>query len=284
MGNTKQATCRVQSCCFAPCYFAWHLSPPEEAPPPALLLLHRSREDASPVLRQTRVTDVPPRVTVATLMPPNSFAKLPIPTPDAAAGREASALPVPLKTRVKTASTPRVTVVVLTPQPIAKKPLFRQPIREDASPVLRQTRVMDVPPRVTVATRMSPNSFAKLPIPTPDAAAGKEESVLPVHLKTRVKTASTPRVIVATQIQPNSFAKQPLQSPTPAMTGILPRRAWSRLVSKGTPNVVAKPAQKSAGTHGARTTVAMAITQHVFWTTLSRAQSTFTHDASAMWR
>merc|ERR1712086_9000 len=238
MGNTKQATCRVQSCCFAPCYFAWHLSPPEEAPPPALLLLHRSREDASPVPRQTVVTDAPPRVTVATLMPPNSFAKLPIPTPDAAAGREASALPVPLKTRVKTASTPRVTVVVLTPQPIAKKPLFRQPIREDASPVLRQTRVMDVPPRVTVATR----------------------------------------------IQPSSFAKQPLQSPTPAMTGTLPRRAWSRLVSKGTPNVVAKPAQKSAGTHGARTTAAMAITQLVFWTTLSRAQSTFTHDASAMWR
>merc|ERR1712153_202129 len=154
-------------------------------------------------------------------MPPNSFAKLPIPTPDAAAGKEESALPVHLKTRVKTASTPRGTVVVLTPQPIAKKPLFRQPIREDASPVPRQTRVMDVPPRVTVATRMSPNSFAKLPIPTPDAAAGKEESALPVHLKTRVKTASTPRVIVATQIQPNSFAKQPLQSPTPAMTGIL---------------------------------------------------------------
>merc|ERR1711865_1334620 len=196
--NAKQATCRVQSCCFAPCYFAWHLSPPEEAPPPALLLLHRSREDASPVLRQTRVTDAPPRV--------------------------------------------------------------------------------------TVATRMPPNSFAKLPIPTPDAAAGKEESALPVPLKTRVKTASTPRVTVATRIQPNSFAKQPLQSPTPAMTGTLRRRAWSRLVSKGTLNVVAKPAQKSAGTHGARTTAAMAITQHVFWTTLSRAQSTFTHDASAMWR
>merc|ERR1712086_1220464 len=277
MGNAKQAKCRVQSCCFAPCYFAWHLSPPEEAPHPALLLLHPSREDASPVPRQTVVTDVPPRVTVATLMPPNSFAKLPIPTPDAAAGREASALPVPLKTRVKTASTPRVTVVVLTPQPIAKKPLFRQPIREDASPVLRQTRV-------TVATRMPPSSFAKLPIPTPAAAAGKEESALPVPLKTRVKTASTPRVIVATRIQPSSFAKQPLQSPTPAMTGTLPRRAWSRLVSKGTPNVVAKPAQKSAGTHGARTTAAMAITQLVFWTTLSRAQSTFTHDASAMWR
>merc|ERR1712195_386647 len=63
MGNAKQATCRVQSCCFAPCYFAWHLSPPEEAPPPALLLLHRSREDASPVPRQTVVTDAPPRVT-----------------------------------------------------------------------------------------------------------------------------------------------------------------------------------------------------------------------------
>merc|ERR1712166_591322 len=198
MGNAKQAKCRVQSCCFAPCYFAWHLSPPEEAPPPALLLLHRSREDASPVPRQTRV--------------------------------------------------------------------------------------MDAPPRVTVATRMSPNSFAKLPIPTPDAVAGKEESALPVPLKTRVKTASTPRVIVATRIQPNSFAKQLLQSPTPAMTGTLPRRGWSRLVSKGTPNVVAKPVQKSAGTHGARTTAAMAITQHVFWTTLSRAQSTFTHDASAMWR
>merc|ERR1712028_233719 len=198
MGERKQAKCRVQSCCFAPCYFAWHLSPPEEAPHPALLLLHRRREDASPVPRQTRVTDAPPRVTVATLMPPNSFAKLPIPTPAAAAGREASALPVPLKTRVK--------------------------------------------------------------------------------------TASTPRVIVATRIQPNSFAKQLLQSPTPAMTGTLRRRAWSRLVSKGTPNVVAKPAQKSAGTHGARTTAAMAITQLVFWTTLSRAQSTFTHDASAMWR
>merc|ERR1711865_932514 len=208
MGKAKQAKCRVQSCCFAPWYFAWHLSPPEEAPPPALLLPHRSREDASPVPRQTRVMDAPPRVTVATLMPPNSFAKLPIPTPDAVAGKEESALPVPLKTRVKTASTPRVTVVGMTPQPIAKKPLFRQPIREDASPVLRQTRVTDVPPRVTVATRMSPNSFAKLPIPTPDAVAGKEESTLPVPLKTRVKTASTPRVIAATRIQPNSFAKQ----------------------------------------------------------------------------
>merc|ERR1712166_384698 len=101
MGNAKQAKCRVQSCCFAPCYFAWHLSPPEEAPPPALLLLHRSREDASPVLRQTRVTDAPPRVTVATRMSPSSFAKLPIPTPAAVAGKEESALPVPLKTRVK---------------------------------------------------------------------------------------------------------------------------------------------------------------------------------------
>jgi len=99
-----------------------------------------------------------------------------------------------------------------------------------------------------------------------------------------VETVSTLRVIVATRIQPNPFAKKPLLSLTPVMTGTLPRRAWSRLVSKGTPNVVAKLAQKSAGMHGARTTAAMAITQHVFWTTLSRAQLTFTHVASVMWK
>jgi len=164
---------------------------------------------------------------VATRTPPNSFAKLPIPTQDVAAGREGSALPVPLKTRVETVSTPRVTVAVVTLQPIAKKPLFKQTIREDASPVPRQTKATDAPPRVTVATRTPPNSFAKLPIPTQDVAAGREGSALPVPLKTRVETVSTLRVIVATRIQPNSSAKKPLLSPKRKMNGLKASRHHS---------------------------------------------------------